>query len=149
MRCEKAIEKYLSLDNNQSMPLSLMFHLFTCKQCKKEIEDLRTTFTALRNPPYTILLGNEIMQQIMLHKAYYQTVSNFNWIAAGLIIILSIGSISYSDTLQWLSQYFGNKILVPLYLVMGCIISGFIGSYVATHLKKLEAIAHSIMSLLR
>lgn len=148
MKCEKAIDKYLSLDNNQSMPLSLMIHLFTCKQCKKEIEDLRTTFATLQNPPYAISLENKIMQQIMLQKSYYQKVSNFNWVAVGLIIVLSIGVISYSDTLQWLSLHFGNKILVPLYLVMGCIVSGYIGSYVATHLKKLEAIAHSIKSLL-
>ncbi|MEJ5363211.1 MAG: hypothetical protein WBK20_09275 [Spirochaetota bacterium] len=148
MKCNKAIEKYLRLDNNHSMPLLLMIHLFTCKQCKKEIEDLRTTFTILKNPPYTISLEKQIMQQITLHQAYYQKVSNFNWIAAGLIILLSIGSISYSETLLWLSQHFGNKILVPLYLVMGCIISGYIGSYVAAHLKKLEAIVHSIKSLL-
>ncbi|HOM11612.1 MAG TPA: hypothetical protein PLV81_15835 [Spirochaetota bacterium] len=148
MKCEKAIEKYLSLDNNKSMPLSLMIHLFACKQCRKEIEDLRSIFTTLQNPPYAISLENKIMQQIMLQKSYYQKVSNFNWVAAGLIIVLSIGVISYSDTLQWLSLHFGNKILVPLYLVMGCIVSGYIGSYVATHLKKLEAIAHSIKSLL-
>ncbi len=148
MKCEKAIEKYLSLDNNQSIPLSLLIHLFVCKQCKQEIEKLQNTFATIKFPPYAISLENKIMQQIKIQKAYYQTVSNFNWVATGLIIVFSFGSLSYSDTLQWLSQHFGNKILVPLYLVMGCIISGYIGSYVATHLKKLEAIAHSIKSLL-
>ncbi len=148
MRCDKAIEKYLSLDNNQSMPLSLLIHIFVCKQCNKEIQQLHNTFSELQKPPYAISLESKIMAQIMLHKSYYQRVSSFNWVAAGIIIVLSIVSLSYSDTLQWLSLHFGNKLLVPLYLVMGCIVSGYIGSYVATHLKKLQAIAHNIKSLL-
>lgn len=148
MKCEKAIEQYLKLDNKQPLPITLVFHLRVCKKCKQEILELSKAFTTLQKPPYTISLEDTIMPLIMANKRYYQKVSNSNWIAAGLIIVLSIVSISYSDTLQWLTEHFGNKIQVPLYLVLGCIISGYIGSYVASHMKKLEAIAQNIKSLL-
>ncbi len=148
MKCEKAIEQYLKLDNKQTLPLTLVFHLLVCNNCKHEILELSRTFTALQIPPYTISHEDTIMSLIMTNKRYHKKVSDFNWIAAGLTIVLSIVSISYSDTLQWLTQHFGNQIQVPLYLVLGFIISGYIGSYVASHMKKLEAIAQNIKSLL-
>lgn len=148
MKCEKAIEKYLTLDNKQSMPLTLVFHLLVCKKCKQEFLELSRAFSTLQKPPYAISLEDTIMPLIMTNKRHYQKVSNFNWIAAGLIIVLSIVSISYSDTLRWLTEHFGNQIQVPIYLVLGCIISGYIGSFVASHMKKLGAIAQNIKSLL-
>jgi phosphotransferase system glucose/maltose/N-acetylglucosamine-specific IIC component len=148
MKCEKAIEKYLTLDNKQSMPLTLRIHLLLCKQCKHEIDQLRIAISSLQMPPYTVSLEDYIMAQIANQRSYHQSVSDINWIASGIIIILSIGGISYSDALHWLTEHFGNQIQVPIYLVLGCIISGYIGSYVASHMKKLGAIAQNIKSLL-
>ncbi len=148
MKCEHAMKKFLELDNNGTLPLTLQIHLLTCKDCRDEVKKLQSAYLSLKdNPPYITSLTDTIMAQISLQKQYYQKVSNFNWLAAGFIIFLSIGLISYSDTFEWLSMHFGTKITIPIYLVLGCIISGYIGSYVASHMKKLVAIAHSIKSL--
>ena len=147
MKCEKAIAIYLQLDNNQPLPLLLKLHMMTCKQCTKEIKILQKAYSSLQ-PPFNLPLKNSIMSQVMIQKPYRQTVSDFNWVVTGTVIFASIGLISYSDALHWMNYHFGNKILVPIYLVMGFVIAGYIGSYVATHLKKLQAIAQSIKSLL-
>ena len=149
MKCEHAIKKFLEHDdNNRTLPLTLLIHLLTCKNCRDEVKTLQSAYSSLRdNPPYTISLTDTIMSQISLQNHYYQKVSDFSWLTAGFIIFISIGLISYSDTFQWLSMHFGTKITIPIYLVLGCIISGYIGSYVASHMKKLGSIAQSIKSL--
>lgn len=147
MKCEKAIAVYLQLDNKQPLPLLLQLHLMTCKQCAKEIKVLQNAYSSLQ-PPFNVSLEYTIMTKIMMQKPYRQTISDFNWLATGAVIFASIGLVSYSDALLWMNYHFGNKILVPVYLVMSFVIAGYIGSYVATHLKKLQAIAHNIKSLL-
>ncbi|MCX8125197.1 MAG: hypothetical protein N3F66_13700 [Spirochaetes bacterium] len=149
MKCEKAIEKYLMLDNNKPIPLSVQIHCILCSKCRNEINNLSKAFSLLKNfAPYTINLDNVIMSKIYSQKQYYNKVSNLNWIAVGSVIFLSTGLISYSDALKWLTLHFGTSIVIPLYLVLGCVVSGYIGSYVATHMKKLRAIAQNIKSLL-
>lgn len=146
MKCEKAIAIYLQLDNKQPLPLLLRLHLMTCKQCAKEIKVFQKAYSSLQ-PPFNVPLTNSIMLQVFMQKPYRQTVSHLNWVATGAVIFASTALVSYSDALFWMSYHFGNKILVPLYLVMGFVIAGYIGSYVATHLNKLQAIAQSIKSL--
>lgn len=148
MKCENAIAIYLQLDNKQPLPLLLQLHLMTCKQCAKEIKVLQKVFSSLQ-PPFNVPLTNSIMSQVLMQKPYRQTVSHFNWVATGTVIFASIALVSYSNALFWMSYHFGKKILLPLYLVMGFVIAGYIGSYVATHLNKLKAKAHSIKSLLQ
>jgi len=150
MKCKKAIETFLMLDNNEFIPLLLKFHIAHCKQCHNEISQLQKAFTSMQTSSSSpsIHLEDIIMAQVMLQKRYHYTISHLNWITTGLIIFIGIATISYSDALKWMTYHFGIQLVLPLYLVLGCIIAAYISSYVATHLKKLQAIAHSIKSLL-
>ncbi|HOM87057.1 MAG TPA: hypothetical protein PLH80_01620 [Spirochaetota bacterium] len=150
MKCKKAIETFLMLDNNEFIPLLLKFHIAHCKQCYNEISQLQKAFTSMQTSSSSpsIHLEDIIMSQVMLQKRYDYTISHLNWITTGLIIFIGIATISYSDALKWMTYHFGIQLVLPLYLVLGCIIAAYISSYVATHLKKLQAIAHSIKSLL-
>lgn len=149
MKCEKAIDRYLQLDQDNPVPLSLKMHFLVCRQCSKETQMLRNAYSALQKQgPFKPAMEDAIMAQIALQERYSRSVSDFNWAAAGIIIACSIVSISYSDALQWLYAYFGTKIIIPLYLVMGILIAGYISSYVASHLNRLQKIAQNLKSLL-
>ncbi len=150
MKCKKAIDTFLMLDNAESIPLLLKFHIVHCQQCHNEINQLQKAFTLMQSSSSlpSIHLEDAIMAQVMLQKRYHHTISHLNWIASGLIIFTGIATISYSDALKWMTYHFGIQLVLPLYLVLGCIIAAYISSYVATHLNKLQAIAHSIKSLL-
>ncbi len=150
MKCKKAIDTFLMLDNAESIPLLLKFHIVHCQQCHNEINQLQKAFTLMQSSSSSpsIHLEDAIMAQVMMQKRYHHTISHLNWIASGLIIFTGIATISYSDALKWMTYHFGIQLVLPLYLVMGCIIAAYISSYVATHLNKLQAIAHSIKSLL-
>ena len=134
MKCDKAIETYLKLDNEQSLPLTLQIHLLRCSDCKKFISTYQNIILYLReNKQIKVDFRDEIMHKIQMLNLPEQHVSNFKWILAGFLIIAGFVCIPFSKYSQTLIDYFGVNLELPLSIVMGCAITIYSAIFVMTH----------------
>ena len=95
-KCNKIIERYLQLDKNQRLPLSITLHILSCKSCKNKIRMMSLAEEAIKEPisievPITDNSIEQIMQKISpesYNKITKNPISMTNWIISGIITIL-------------------------------------------------------------
>jgi predicted anti-sigma-YlaC factor YlaD len=129
MKCSKAVEDYLKLENNSHTPFILKLHLMFCRECRNEVIRLKKILNMLKadsvyTSPYDI--GVSVMDIIRKESIYAaKTISGFKWVAIGLIIFFSILLINFSDSFLWLKNEFGSDYTIPMSIVMGFIFSAY------------------------
>jgi membrane-bound acyltransferase YfiQ involved in biofilm formation len=129
MKCSKAVEDYLKLDNNSHTPFVLKLHLMFCKECRNEVIRLKKVFYILKEDavyksPYDI--RTSVMDIIRSESVYaVKTISAFKWVTIGSIIFFSILLINFSDSFLWLKNEFGSDYTIPMSIVMGFIFSAY------------------------
>lgn len=95
-KCNKIIERFLQLDKNQRLPLSITLHILSCKSCKNKIRMMSLAEEAIKEPisievPITDNSIEQIMQKISpetYNKITKNPISMTNWIISGIITIL-------------------------------------------------------------
>src|SRR5574344_437159 len=130
--CERFINEYLELDKYERVPLSLTFHLLTCKKCRTQVRLLTIT---------------EIMQKINPawdpETCSTNPVSMTKWIIGGIAMILfmlvfAIFTSSASD----------QRLLVAFYLVFGGVVTSyctlFVGSNMDFFVKKIHTMKNAM-----
>lgn len=129
MKCDKAVEKYLKLEDFSHMPVILKLHLMFCGECRREISRLRKTFVFLKNDslyksPFDIT--SSVMDIIRSESVFAaKTISGFKWVTIGLVIFFSIFLINFSDSFVWLKNEFGSYYTIPMGLVLGFVLTGY------------------------
>ena len=103
-KCNKIIERYLQLDKNQRLPLSITLHILSCKSCKNKIRMMSLAEESIKEPisitvPITDNSIEQIMQKISpesYNKITKNPISMTNWIISGIITILLLcGSLRF------------------------------------------------------
>jgi len=129
MKCNRAVEEYIKVENFSRMPFILKVHLIFCVECRKEILRLKKMFAMLGNDslyraPYDI--SPSVMDIIRRDRVFYgRTVSGFKWVTIGTIIFSSIVLLNFSDSFLWLKNEFGSGYTIPLSIVMGFVITAY------------------------
>lgn len=87
------MDKYLMLDKGEMLPLSLIIHLLTCRECRRQIR-LLSKAQKLAGKPLKITVSTsdrtitEAMQAIDINYDSSKVhVPLFQWIAAGVLMI--------------------------------------------------------------
>ncbi|MCP4138613.1 MAG: hypothetical protein GY754_47090 [bacterium] len=148
MKCNKAIERFLELDNYTALPFSIRLHTTFCPKCENEIFSLQEKFNSLHNavpfkPEFDIT--NSVMSEIaLLETSYEHNVSNLKWFSVGAIILGSIFLIPFSNNLSWLRVYFGANLEIPLSIVMGLAISVYAVLFIGSHLEELKKTSRNL-----
>ncbi len=129
MKCSKAVEDYLKLENNSHTPFILKLHLMFCRECREEAVRLKKVFNLLKNDsvyksPYDI--KTSVMDIIRSESVYVvKTISGLKWVTIGSIIFFSILLINFSDSFLWLKIEFGSDYTIPMSIVMGFVFSAY------------------------
>lgn len=96
MTCENFMEKYLSLDKNEILPLDMLFHLLFCEECRTMVRRFSkaekiTWQTEEQNCHKTYensINDNEILQKIFKGDIKNHKVHLFNWIFIGIVLLI-------------------------------------------------------------
>ncbi len=129
MKCSKAVEDYLKLDNSSHTPFILKLHLMFCRGCSDEVLRLKKVFNLLKKDsvyksPYGI--KTTVMDIIRNERVYViKTISGFKWVTIGSIIFFSIFLINFSDSFLWLKHEFGSDYMIPMSIVMGFVFTAY------------------------
>lgn len=129
MKCNKAVEDYLKLEDPSQVPFNLKLHILFCGECRREIYRLRKYFVFLSNDslyksPYDI--SSSVMDIIRRERVYIEkTVSGLKWFGIGSVIFLSILLLNFSESFLWLKNEFGSDLTIPLSIVMGFVFTAY------------------------
>ena len=150
MNCNSTIENFLKLDNTKALPFLMRMHMPFCPKCREEIRYMQTVFQSLKkSTPFEMQkdLNDVVMQGIRIsnNNIYDTSISPFRWLTTGLLIFVGIFFISFSESHIWLQGHFGPSLDLPLYIVLGMIISIYFLIFVGTHLNGMRKTLHYLI----
>jgi len=145
MKCDDALQRFLEMDNRESFPISLRFHMLHCAKCRTEIETFRHACDLLLDDsPFEMRrdLSGLILDKVTGdYPSYRREMSYARWFLAGFIIIASRLAVSYSDTMVSLQGHYGGRLEIPLNIVLGLVVSIYAVLFIGTHVEELKRIA--------
>lgn len=142
MKCSKAVEDYLKLENFSHTPVLLKIHLMFCRKCRNEVLQLHKAFNMLKGDSiykshYDITAS--VMDIIRKESVYtVKTISGFKWVTIGLIIFFSILLINFSDSFLWLKNEFGSDYTIPLSIVMGFVFTAYSAVFIGCNYEDIK-----------
>lgn len=146
-KCNKIIERYLQLDKNQRLPLSITLHILSCKSCKNKIRMMSLAEESIKEPisitvPITDNSIEQIMQKISpesYNKITKNPISMTNWIISGIITILLLcGSVIFASKFNSSTLTFIYTLISGTAIITYC--CAFVISNIDFFIKKISFI---------
>ena len=142
MKCDKAVEKFMELDDYRDIPLLLRLHILFCNKCRVEIAALTAAldilaseapFKADRSLSFSIM--NKITKESLSHGG---KVSGGKWVFAGTVIFSSILLLNFSESFIWLEEQFGSQYTLPLSIVLGLVLTAYLSIVVGCNYEAVK-----------
>lgn len=130
MKCDRAVEKFMELDDYRNIPFLLRLHIMMCRKCRGEVAALtaaldifaaESPFMADRVLSFSII--NKIERESLSHG---RKVSGAKWVLSGTVIFFSILLINFSESFIWLEEQFGSQYTLPLSIVLGLVLTAYL-----------------------
>jgi len=148
MTCEQHFDRYLSLDKNERVPLSLTLHLLVCPVCRTGVRHLTraeiilaaslSPQKPLRNEDPVVAASLAMIAAAGLAYPAVEDedeqVSLSRWLVSGIALAASFAIIPFSSIGAWSQTVFGNSFSVPFYISCGVIITAYFGLFVGTNI---------------
>lgn len=153
-KCNEIMDKFLELDKNSHMPLSITLHLLFCKKCRTQVRLCSLAEKVSAEPLNTPFpLDNAMMISIMkkidpsfvsVEKNPIKPVTMKRWIIAGLVMIIAMLSFGIQTSATT------SKLLIAVFYIFFASIvtiycSLFVGSNMDFFVKKFQTIKASHM----
>ncbi len=150
MNCEKAIDRYLSLDKGEWVPPAVTFHLIFCPVCRTlvrklaEAERLAARPLAVRPAPKVAVADPVLaaaLERLAASGLVYpevkpddRHVSLARWLVAGFALAIGFTAVPFSFIGDWSSSTFGLAYSVPFYLLCGLAVTAYCGMFIGTNI---------------
>jgi hypothetical protein len=152
MTCEQAFDRYLELDKNARVPLSVTIHLLFCRECRTGVRSLTRAEHLLAEPlvvdspavrirqPVDPVVAAALARIQSAGIAYPELppdergVSLLRWFVAGIGLAAGFAVVPFSSIGSWSGSTFGNSFLVPFYLLCGVAVTLYCGLFVGTNI---------------
>lgn len=157
MTCEKAFDRYLSLDRNERVPLGVTFHLLACSSCRTSVRRLtraermlsrplvvRTAPSSFFAPASAVSIEPSVealMSRILSEDHVFAPlcpseprISLYRWVIVGLALVAGFAIVPFSSIGAWTRVVFGNSFLIPFYLLCGVAVTIYGGLFVGTNI---------------
>ena len=141
MICKIVRAQILRIDNGESPPFYIKWHLKNCPACNGLNLNLQETLANLqRGVAFKIPFNktNDILNHIYGINPAQKHLSYPKWIFPGLMLIFSTILLHFSDYVNWLNQYFGRQLEAPLSLVMGIFLTIYVVIFMGAHSEELK-----------
>ncbi len=150
MNCEKAIDRYLSLDKGEWVPPGVSVHLIFCPVCRTlvrkmaEAERLASRPLAVR-PAAAVPVADPVLAAALarIEAAGFRYpavnprdkhVSLSRWLVAGVALAIGFTAVPFSFIGKWSESNFGLAYTVPFYLLCGLAVTAYCGMFIGTNI---------------
>lgn len=157
MTCEKAFDRYLSLDRNERVPFGVTLHLLACPSCRTSVRRLTRADRLLSSPlavqtaPSSFFapasaVAVEPSVEALLARIIAEghaceplcpaepRISLYRWVVVGLALVAGFAIVPFSSIGVWTSLVFGNSFLIPFYLLCGVAVTVYGGLFIGTNI---------------
>lgn len=150
MRCDKAFDRYLTLDKNELVPLRVTLHLVGCPACRTAVRRMTRAERLLARPlavsPSPVAeVADPIlfaaMERIRASGLAYPDisvdegrVSMTRWVVAGIALVLGFAIQSGTALGDWSRLVFGDSYSVPFSILCGVAVTVFCGLFVGSNI---------------
>ncbi len=128
-KCNKAVDKYLEIEDPSHIPFLIRFHMAFCRECRIEILRLKNLFVSLLNESSyeaEYSMTSSIMHLINNERNLnVKKISVFKWVTIGSVIYLSIVLINYSESFLCVKKELGSFYTISMSIVMGLLLSAY------------------------
>ena len=123
--CSRIMEKYLSLDKNQKVPLEVSSHLLKCRKCRKQVRALRIAErVSAESFSFEAPLEDNLIQSVLTQidpktakKMNYQEKIFGLWTTSGIVLIFAFVLVVFA------AKNFQNR---DLLMAIATVIAGFV-----------------------
>lgn len=138
MNCEKTITRFLEQEDYTRLSTMVRLHSLFCPACRGEIKKIQRSFLLISEvaiDEMPVNLTSPIMRAIEeFEKPYEHEISGLKWLAAGSVMFASILATPFNKHLNWLNEYFGGNLEIPMALVLGSAITVYAIIFAGSHL---------------
>jgi hypothetical protein len=142
MKCNMVMERYCNLDSGENLPLRVRLHLLRCHRCSREVQMLNREMSRIKSAfPFKMEqdAADSVMRLISMSPVHYgRHVSSFKWLFTGIILFAGMMLLPFSNSLSWLNEFYGGRLLFPLHSIMGITISIYVVIMVGSNLEELK-----------
>ncbi len=139
MNCEKTITRFLEQEDYTRLSAMVRIHSLVCPACRGEVKKIQRSFlliSEVAGDKMPVSLTNPVMHAIEeFEKPFEQNVSGLKWLAAGSVMFASILCTPFNNHLNWLNEYFGRNLELPMALVLGSAMSVYAIIFAGSHLS--------------
>lgn len=149
MNCEKAFDRYLSLDRHERVPFAVTLHLLVCPACRTAVRSLTRAESSLaapylpacpKNPSADPVIAAAMARIQDARLAYPEVfagehrVSMSRWLVSGVGLIAGFTIMPFSAMGEWSRVVFGSAFSIPFYLLCGIGVTVYCGIFVGTNI---------------
>jgi predicted anti-sigma-YlaC factor YlaD len=157
MTCEKAFDRYLSLDRNERVPFGVTLHLISCPACRTSVRKLTRAERMLSRPlavqataPSVFASGREtaidpsveaLLARIASEGHSFESlcpaeprISMYRWVVVGLALVAGFAIVPFSSIGIWTRLVFGNSFLIPFSLLCGVAVTLYCGLFIGSNI---------------
>lgn len=140
MTCDRFRTLMDGLDN-EALPMDLAMHARACPSCAREAAAFKAAMSLYRMPD--LASSTDIVPRVTallpFSPAPRRTMSMRNWLAAGLVLVVSLTSVPLMGEFASLKAAYGSGFTFPLSLALGSFVTLYAGVFVMSHLDEFSA----------
>ncbi len=136
MTCEQFNRELDAMDNGDPSP-AMNRHVLECAACGRLYSSMRSALAVYRLPLALCSrdLGPRIAAMLPFMQKPKRVMALRNWLAAGLVLMVSVAFIPFLEAFKMLNDVYGNGFLIPLGIVTGIAVSLYLIIFIATHVE--------------
>lgn len=151
MNCQKAFDRYLSLDKYEHVPLAVTVHLLFCPVCRTSVRRLTLAEKVLAAPlapaqADVLPQSDDPVVQAALARISSsgiawvapepvdRHVSMFRWLVSGFILAGGFSVLPFTSVGEWSRAAFGPSFIVPFSILCGVAVTGWCGVFVGSNI---------------
>ncbi|TFG60651.1 MAG: hypothetical protein E4H36_11725 [Spirochaetales bacterium] len=144
MICKEYIGRYLKLDNHETLPILLRFHVFFCHACREEIEKMEGLFSGMDGyisfhaPSDFTDRVLAVIQNIELEHAPRKTSPIKYWFIVGFLLVLSTIVIQFAKPNVQVRLFTGGTVDLPLNIIFAAVCALYLVIFIGSHLQEVS-----------
>lgn len=143
--CGATMEKYLSLDKGEHIPLSVTLHLLICERCRNEVRFFRKAETAAASNAQVGITDKSIsavMEKIYASEEHLENkVSLSKWIIGGIVIMaMFLASAFFSHGIN------SNALKLCIYTELAVLITVYCALFIRSNMDFFVKLINAKMS---
>ena len=154
MHCSTAIEVYLSLDQNEALPINIKLHCMRCKKCKQLIAHMDRSISGQQHTIHEPTMLDDALLRATMHRiaclqvpkpaasAHKRNYSFYSWLIAGILLIAGFVIIPFSEIGQKGLEQFGTNFTIAFALQCAESVSGYTAMFLVRNLAFFNTKLH-------